>query len=118
MTRAKLSAVLAGLLWVLGSALPALAEEAKPESYVILVGISQYSDPQIKPRPRAEEDVKALYDIFHDKARAAVENTHIHLLLGQPDASRNSEPATRENILKALRTVVKQARREDQVIFA
>src|SRR5262245_27163030 len=117
MTRAKLTAVMAGILWLLGSALPARAEDAKPEAYVILVGISQYSDPQIKPRPQAEADVKALYDIFHDKARAAVQPTHVRLLLGQPDAERGSEPATRENILKALRWVVKQARREDQVVF-
>jgi C-terminal peptidase prc len=118
MTRAKLTSLLAGLLCVFVGAGSVLAAETKSETYVVLVGISQYADPQIKPRPRAETDAKALYDVLTDKKLGGVDAAHIRLLLGQPDPQRHSQPATRDNILKALRWVVKEARREDHVIFA
>ena len=62
----------------------------------------KYNDPQIKPRKFAEADAKALYDLFIDKNHLGVNPKHIKLLLGKADAKRPSEPATRENILKAV----------------
>src|SRR5687767_13515799 len=42
--------------------------EAPGIPYVVLVGIDKYPDPQIIPRAHAEDDAKALYDLFTNKA--------------------------------------------------
>jgi C-terminal peptidase prc len=118
MTKAKLTGLLAGLVLVALSALPLRAAETQPHPYVVLVGISQYGDKQIKPRPHAEADAKALYDLFTNKEYLGVDADHVHLLLGSPDAQRKSEPATHDNILKVLRWVTTQAGHDDLVIFA
>jgi C-terminal peptidase prc len=99
---------------------PARAHEPAPDAasrpYVVLVGISNYADKQILPRPFAEADAKGLYDVFVNKGRLGVDPQHIRLLLGSPDKDRPSEPATRENIIKALEWVAKSAHKEDLVI--
>jgi C-terminal peptidase prc len=105
---------------LLAVAQAARAEEASkaPQAYVVLVGISDYTDKAIKPRPHAEADVKALYDIFTSKDYMGADGKHVRLLLGKPDEARHSEPATRENILKALKWAASTAKRDDLVIFA
>src|SRR6266852_1240543 len=112
MTKARLTGLLTGLVLALLVTLPLRAAEATPQSYVVLVGISQYADQQIKPRPHAEADAKALYDLFTNKDYLGVDADHIRFLLGSPDAKRNSEPATRENILKALHWIGTKAKRD------
>src|SRR6516164_9853315 len=118
MTKARLTGLLTGLILALLVALPVRAAEATPQTYVVLVGISQYTDAQIKPRPHAEADAKALYDLFTNKDYLGVDADHIRLLLGSPDPQRKSEPATHDNILKALRWVAAEAQRDDLVILA
>lgn len=118
MTKAKWTGLLTGLVLALVIALPAWAAEASPQTYVVLVGISQYGDPQIKPRPHAETDAKALYDLFTNKDYLGVDADHIRLLLGSPDAERKSIPATRDNILKALHWIGTKTKRDDLVLFA
>jgi carboxyl-terminal processing protease len=118
MTRAMSRGLLSILVLVaIGGALRA-AEPSQPQPYVVLVGIDKYADPQILPRKHAETDVKALYDLLTDKGTLGVDAQHIRLLLGSPDAKRNSQPATRANILDALNWVGSKARRDDPVIFA
>jgi len=82
------------------------------QTYVVLVGISEYADKQIKPRPLAEADAKALYDLF--KANG-VDAKHMKLLLGK---GKDGEAATRENFLKALKGVSEEAGANDTVVFA
>ena len=121
MSRVVLKSVLASFLLGLLAVLPAAraAEETKePQAYVVLVGISEYADQQIKPRPHAEADAKALYDLVIDKDYLGVDDEHVRLLLGNADAQRKSEPATRENIIKALHWIGTKAKRDDLVIFA
>jgi C-terminal peptidase prc len=119
MTKAVKMRWLAVLIGVLALALPVCAaEEAKPQPFVVLVGISDYADKQIKPRPHAEADVQALYDLFTNKDYLGVSKDNIRLLLGKEDKERNSQPATRENILKALQWIGKEAKPNDLVIFA
>lgn len=97
----------------------ARAEEDRPaQPYVVLVGIDKYQDPQIKSRKHAEADAKALYDLFTSKQQLAVGPKNIKLLLGTPDKTRPSEPATRANIMKALKWLEKTTVRDDLVIFA
>lgn len=117
MTKARWTVLLTGVILASLLALPAWAAETS-HTYVVLVGISQYADPQIKPRPHAEADAKALYDLFTDKDYLGVDADHIRLLLGSPDSGRKSQPATRENILKALHWIGTKAQRDDLVIFA
>jgi len=119
MTMAKLSGLLAGVLATLALAAPARAEQpGQPHTYVVLIGIGKYQDPQIKPRPFAEDDAKALYQLLTDKKYLGVPADNVKLLLGAPDpAVKGSEKATRENILKALTWVGEQARPRDLVII-
>lgn len=110
--------LLAGLLLV-GSQTPRLlaADETPAQPFVVLIGINNYQDPQIVGRQRAEEDAKALYDLFINKNHLGVERNHIKLLLGSPDARRKSELANRENILQAMQWVAQNARKDDMVII-
>src|SRR6266849_3961314 len=121
--KVMLSCALASLVLMLMVALPALAAEEKaaagtPQDHVVLVGINDYADKQIKPRKFAEEDAKALYDLFSDKRYLGVDGEHIRLLLGSADEKRHSQPATRANIIKALHDAVTAARAKDLIIFA
>jgi carboxyl-terminal processing protease len=110
MTKAKFSGFLVGLVLTVGSLLPLRASDAPSHAYAVLVGISNYGDKQIQSRPHAEADIKALYDLFSDKAYVGVEPSHMHLLVG--------EQATRQNILKAVHDVAAKAGHDDLVIFA
>src|SRR4051794_29843393 len=108
-------------LWiaVCGLAVPTLqAAEEAPQPYVVLVGIDQFKDPQIKARQHAEADAQAMYDLFTSKDYLGVSKQRIKLLLGKADSMRSSEPATRANIIKALTWIEKSSRRDDLVVFA
>jgi C-terminal peptidase prc len=84
---------------------------------VVLVGISNYADKQIKPRPHAEDDAKALFDLLTDKKYLGVDAEHSRLLLGDSSKAPGSQSATRENILKALRWIAEKPKAGDLVIF-
>jgi C-terminal peptidase prc len=120
MTKAMLTRSMGAVLAALVLALSVRAEEAArtPQPYVVLVGISNYQDKQIKPRPHAEDDAKALYDLFTDSKYLGVDARHVRLLLGSEDAGRKAEKATRENVLHALQWAATNARTNDPVIFA
>jgi C-terminal peptidase prc len=109
---------LLGSLVLLAAAWPARAADAPPQQYAVLVGISNYADRQILPRPHAEDDVKALYDLFTNKDYLGIDPGNVRLLLGAEDAQRKSEPATHAKILEALKWAVSKARPDDLVIFA
>jgi C-terminal peptidase prc len=120
MTKAMWKGLL-GLL-VLAAAVAPAARAAEPRparQFVVLVGISEYNDKQINPRPNAENDAKALYDLFTDKQYLGVDADHIRLLLGKEDAKRKSQPATKDNIIKSLEWLRDEATAaDDEVIFA
>jgi C-terminal peptidase prc len=98
---------------------PARAAEAveAAQPYVVLVGVGEYADKQITPRPHAEADAKALYDLFVNKGHVGVDADHIKLLLGSADKERNAEPATRENVLKAIEWAAKKAGKDDMIVL-
>jgi C-terminal peptidase prc len=111
-----LSGLVGGLLTSLALAAPARADEARaPRPYAVLIGISNYPDKQIKPRPHAEADVKAIYDLLTNKDYLGIDPQNVRLLTGEEDAKRGSEKATHENILKALKWVAKEAHANDPV---
>ena len=123
MIKAKFRGLLAALaLLALVAAPIRAAEEAKasasPKAYIVLVGISNYADNQINPRPHAVADAQALYDLFTNAEYMGVDKDHIRLLLGgAEDAARGSRPATHENILKAVKWIATEPRADDLVIF-
>jgi len=116
--------ILTGVLavFVCGAVLlPARAADeapAKPKAYIVLVGVSDYADKQIKPRKFAEADAKAFYDLFTDPKYLDTDKDNVKLLLGTPDPKRPSELATRENILKAVHWLTTKAGKDDLAIFA
>lgn len=119
MSKLMIRGLLCSLVLLLAAVGAATAsEDPHRQSYVVIVGISEYADKQIKPRTHAEADAKALYDIFVDNKYLGVDAKHIRLLLGTADSTRQSEMATRDNILKALRWEAKEAGKEDLVVFA
>lgn len=87
--------LLAGLL--LGTpAVRAGEDDGQPgQTYIVLVGIDKYPDPQIKSRAHAEADAQALYDLFTSKDHLGVPAANAKLLLGSADEKRGSEKATR-----------------------
>src|SRR5262245_12233761 len=100
MFRAKLTGLL-GLVLLAATVTPVRAAEEQPSQvYAVVVGVSDYADAQIKPRPHAEADAKALYGLLTNPKYLGVPADHVQLLLGKPDAKGKSEPATRANILK------------------
>jgi C-terminal peptidase prc len=119
MTKAIWTRSLGAALAVLALTVSVRAEEARTASqpYVVLVGISNYADKQIKPRPHAEEDAKALYDLFTNEKYLGVDAKHVRLLLGSDDPGRHSQKATRKNILDALAWTAAHARGNDLVLF-
>jgi carboxyl-terminal processing protease len=121
MTKALSSYLLAGVLAALALGQPARADApkpaaTKPQTYVVLVGISEYADKQIKPRPNAEADAKALYELCVTKDRVGADPGNVKLLLGKP--ADKGEKATRSNFLKAVKWLADEAKPQDLVLFA
>src|SRR5262249_29270996 len=112
-----LGLVLAALVAALAVRPARAAADDQTQPYVVIVGISKYADPQITPRPLAEADAKALYDLFTNKAYLGVDARHVKLLLGTPDDKRGSEPATKENIVKSVQWLGANAKKDDLAIF-
>jgi carboxyl-terminal processing protease len=123
MTQAMLTRWLGAVLAFGLLALPLRAEQPQAEQdktsrpYVVLVGISNYADKQIKPRPHAEDDAKALFELFTNKKYLGADAAHSRLLLGDSAKVPGSQPATRDNILKALHWIADNAKAGDLVIF-
>jgi C-terminal peptidase prc len=118
MTRAKLSRVLGCFIAALAIVTTLRAAEAPktpPKTYAVIVGVSKYKDEQIKQRPHAEDDAKALYELISSPANVGADPKNVTLLLGQE--TTNSNPATRQNILDALKKVTTLARPNDLVYF-
>jgi C-terminal peptidase prc len=118
MTKAKLMGLFLGMVASLVAALPVRAADKPAHSYAVLIGISEYGDKQVKPRPHAETDAKALYDLITNKDYLGVQPDHVRLLLSTPDAKRDSQAATHTNILQALHWVATEAGTDDLVLFA
>lgn len=118
MTKRMLLGLVIGFCFLGAKTVARAEEEHSPQPYVVLVGIDKHQDEQIKSRKHAEADAKALYDLFTSKQHLGVAASNIKLLLGTPDKTRASEPATRANIMKALNWLEKSTAKNDLVIFA
>src|SRR6516165_3982302 len=117
MAKETLRRLVAFLFIVPFAVCPIRAEDEKGHPCIVLVGISKYAEEQILPRLNAEADAKALYDLVTDKDYLGIHPNHVRLLLGTKDPKRNSETATHENILKALKWAAASAGADDLVII-
>jgi len=118
MNRALLTCLTCGLAAVVALSQPGapVARKDKDEqrTFVLIAGISTYADKEIKPRPKAEADARALYQLFTDKKYASGAN--VTLLVGNPE--KGETKATREAFLKALKKVAEDADVNDLVVLA
>jgi C-terminal peptidase prc len=87
-------------------------------THAIIVGVGQFADAQIQPRKFAEADAQALYDVIVDKDRLGAPAENVRLFLPREDDKRNAKPATKDNILAAVKDVVAKAAKDDLVIVA
>ncbi len=119
MTKAMWTAALACAAAVLTLTAPARAADdaKKAQPYVVVVGVSHYTDKQLLPCAHAEDDAKALFDLYTSKDYYGVDAEHAKLLIGDADG-KGSQAATRQNILDALKWLAKEAGPNDPVIFA
>ncbi len=107
------------LLTLLTSTMLADTEKKQPpQTFMVIVGVGEFSDPQIKPRPTAVADAQALYDLFTNKDYLGLDADHIQLLISGKDEKRKAQTATRENVLKAIDQVVTRASKDDTILIA
>jgi len=78
--------------------------------YVVVVGVGETNDPNIKPRATAEGDAKKLFAILTDKKYVDVKPERAKLLVGKE--------ATRDAIVKAATDAVADSGKADLVVFA
>ena len=115
------SRLLTLLTLTLAAATPSLRAEVavspSKSPYVVIVGVGEFTDPAISPRPTAEADARAFYDLFVNPAYHDADD-RVRLLTAKPDAQRKSQLATRENIVKALHEAVAKTGKDETVIVA
>ncbi len=107
-----------GLAISVASAPPLFADDAAVPAkgpYVVIVGVGEFTDAAITARPTAEADARAMYDLFVDPAFHDGAD-RVQLLTAKPDEKRKSQPATRENIVKALHEAVAKTAKDDTII--
>jgi len=113
-----LLALLAFPLLIVQNALHADEPASTKLPYVVIVGVSETADPTIKPRPSADVDAKAFFDLLSDSAYFKVPADRIELLTNKVDEKRKGKLATRENILAAIHNAITKTGKDDLVILA
>ncbi len=96
------------ILVLLCVAKTAPAAEPVGDLYALVVGISKYADPEIRPLKVSDKDARDVYALLEDE-KHLFRRAHLTLLI--------NEQATRDKVTKALRDGLKGARKEDYVII-
>ncbi len=86
--------------------------------FVVVVGVGQFRDKAIDPRPTSDADARAVYDLFTDPKYLGVPPERARLLLSAPEASRNAEAATRDAIVKAVEAAASRTGKDDLIVLA
>src|SRR5207245_10300815 len=60
----------------------------------------------------------SLYDLLADQKYLGAAAADAHLLLGKKDEKRHSEPATKDNVINAIKSVCEKSQKDDLVIIA
>jgi C-terminal peptidase prc len=111
-------AAAAAALWT--GAAQARADEPvkKASAYVVIVGVGEFQDKAIDPRPTADADAKALYDLVTDAKYLGVSPDRAKLLLSAADPQRKGEVATRDAIVAAVTDATAKTAKDDLIIIA
>src|SRR5829696_1590714 len=66
-----------------GGGLLARADDKAPKSHThaVVVGVGTFADPEIKPRPTADEDARTIAGLLTDKAAGQVPSENVAVLL-------------------------------------
>jgi len=113
--RTKVIGYLLLLLTISAGAMVALAHGAdQPQKWAILIGVSDYDDPQITDLPYVRNDVEAVYDALTSPP-GGFEKGSVRIL--KADAEDPSFRPTRMNIIRRLKTLAQLARPGDLVLF-
>uniref|UniRef100_A0A7C4ETP8 DUF4384 domain-containing protein n=1 Tax=Desulfomonile tiedjei TaxID=2358 RepID=A0A7C4ETP8_9BACT len=105
------AAVFNGCAWIImlfSSVGAVLANPPSGDLYAVVVGITTYKDPQIRPLKVSDKDARDVANLVED-VKHLFRSVHLTLLL--------NEQATRDRVTKALRDELKGARKEDYVII-
>lgn len=93
--------------------------EVKPAGpFVVIVGAGEYQDKAIHPRPTADADAKALYDLLTDPRHLGIPAARAKLFLSAPDAKRNAKKADRDEIVKAVEEATAATGKDDLLLVA
>jgi carboxyl-terminal processing protease len=79
-------------------------------AYLVVVGVGEFKDKAIHPRPTADTDAKALYKLLTDPKYLGVSPERSKLL--------TSDNASRDAVLKAIETGVDSTAKDDLLIIA
>ncbi len=113
-TRVCVLSAVAALVVAFGAPRALAAEpeaETKPQGpFVVIVGVGEFKDAAIKPRPTADADAKAFHALLTDPKYLGVAPERAKLLL--------SGDATREAIVKAVDTAIASTGGDDRIIIA
>jgi C-terminal peptidase prc len=95
-------------------------EPAKPSAgpYVVIVGVGEFQDKAIQPRPTADADAKALYDTLTDPKFLGVPADRAVLLLSKSDDQRKAKAATHEAVVEAINKGIAETGKDDLLIVA
>jgi len=114
MTRLSRFALFALLMF--GFAAPAIsADEKTPPSktFAVIVGVGQFKDADIKGRPTADTDAKAIGELFTDKTVGGIPADQVQMLI----AGQEGKAPTKENLLAAFKSLAAKAGKEDKAII-
>ena len=120
--KARVLAIVAVALYLLvGANRPVRADEPSFKAagpFVVIVGVGQFQDNAIDPRPTADNDAKALFDVLSDPKYLGVPAERARLLVSAPDEKRGGQVATREAIAKAIEAAATQTGKDDLIVLA
>src|SRR5262245_39733862 len=96
------------------------AKRAKPQAYIVIAGVGTFDEEktQIKPRPSAEADAKALYQLFTDAKHLGAPKENVRLLLSKADEQLGALEATHKNVLDAITWATDKAGPDDLLVIA
>lgn len=117
MKRFVVAVLLSAALWapVIRAEEPAV----KPSQghYAVLIGVGEFADPAIKPRPSAVADARAMYDFVTDRKHIGIPADRVALLITSPDAKRKSQLPQKQLILKAIQEAIEKTGKDDMLLI-
>jgi carboxyl-terminal processing protease len=89
----------------------------KPHTHAVVIGVGNFADSDIKPRPTADEDARTIAGLLTDKAIGQVPSENVAVLLSKADEKFAAKEATKANILAAVGDAAKKVGQHDTLIL-